>query len=185
MLIGAAYRPERGKLFNLERICESVYKTDIDNVILVGDFNFPKIDWASCSSQIDLDNIFLTTVEENALQQLVLKPTRGENILGLFLTSNTDLIEDLVVDEPFSNSDHMSLNFNIKFLPPRISYEQRIYLYSKGDYESMNQEISLTSWNDLFRGKSVNQKWDIFKDNNNQLIDKYVPVKVIKQGQKK
>ena len=142
----------RGELFNLERICESVYKMDIDNVILVGDFNFPKIDWTSCSSQIDLDNVFLTMVEENALQQLVLKPTRGENILDLLLTSNTDLIEDLVVEEPFSNSDHMSLNFNIKFLPPRISYEPRkIYLYSKGDYESINQEISLTPWNDLFR----------------------------------
>ena len=84
--------------------------------------------------------------------------------MDLLLTSNSDLIEDLVVEEPFSNSDHMSLNFNINFLLPRISYEPRkIYLYSKGDYESMNQEISLTPWNDFFRGKSVNQKWDIFK----------------------
>ena len=184
-LIGAAYRPERGKLYNLEKICDSVYKTEIDNLILVGDFNFPKIDWTNCNSQIDLDNVFLTMVEENALQQLVFEPTRGDNILDLLLTSNTDLIEDLYVDEPFSNSDHMSLNFNIKFLAPRVCYEPRkVYLYSKGDYESMNQEISLIQWNTLFNGKTVNEKWSTFKETYNQLIDKHIPVKVIKQGQK-
>ena len=135
-----------------------MYKTEIDNLILVGDYNIPKIDWTNCNSQIDLDNVFLTMVGENALQQLVLKPTRGDNMLDLLLTSNTDLIEDLNADKPFSNSDHMSLNFNIKFLSPRVCYEPgKVYLYSKGDYQSMNQEIALVQWNTLFNGKTLNE----------------------------
>ena len=82
VLIGAAHRPDRGKLLNLETICDSLYKTNVDNLILVGDFNFPKIDWKNCTSQIDLDNVFSTMLEENTLQQLVLEPLTGETAIG-------------------------------------------------------------------------------------------------------
>ena len=51
--------------------------------------------------------------------------------------------------EHFSSSDHNSINFEICLPTPRINEEGRkVYLYSKGDYESFNAD-------------TLNQDWDL------------------------
>ena len=87
--------------------------------------------------------------------------------------------------ENFSSSDHNSINFEICLPKPRINEEVRkVYLYSKGDYESFNADILNQDWDLRLKNKSVEEKWNIFKDVYSDLLGKHVPHKLIKPGQK-
>ena len=182
---GVVYRPERGKQHNLDIICESINRCENSDCVLVGDFNFRDIDWVNVSSPHELDSIFINTLTENAFTQLVEEPTRGTNILDLVVTTNSDLVENLVVSEHFSSSDHKSINFEICLPKPRINEEARkVYLYSKGDYEAFNSEILNQDWETRIKHKSVEGKWKVFKDTYSEMLEKHVPHKLIKPGQK-
>ena len=101
------------------------------------------------------------------------------------MTTNSDLVENLVVSEHFSSSDHKSINFEICLPKPRINEEARkVYLYSKGDYEAFNSEILNQDWESRFKHKSVEGKWKVFKDTYSEMLEKHVPHKLIKPGQK-
>ena len=50
------------------------------------DFNFPELRWDN-SSHIVHEHPIITCLDDNFLEQLVDKPTRGENILDLVLCS--------------------------------------------------------------------------------------------------
>ena len=45
IVIGVTYRPEKGKMHNLVKICNSIDRLQATNVILLGDFNFKNINW--------------------------------------------------------------------------------------------------------------------------------------------
>ena len=186
IVFGVAYRPDKGKYTNINSICDSIHKAcSYDDVVLVGDFNFRDINWSTYCSPHELDNIFIETLEENSLYQLIQEPTRGSNILDLLLTSNLDLVDSVLVDEKFSTSDHNSLFFTLKSPLPRINYKQRkVFLYSRGDYTSFNDEIKDMDWDLMLNGKSVDQQWEVIKNAYNALLEKYVPHKIIKEGSK-
>ena len=118
---GVVYRPERGKQHNLEIICESLNRCGNSACILVGDCNFRDIDWVNNSSPDELDTLFINTLSENALTQLITEPTRGKNILALVVTTNSDLVENLLVTEHFSSSDNNSIHFEICLHNSRIN----------------------------------------------------------------
>ena len=61
------------------------------------------------------------------LSQLVSEPTRGRNILDLVLVDNTDLIDEVVVSQSFSNSDHESIDI--------LFFEQ---VYQSGKFSKEN-----------------------------------------------
>ena len=87
--------------------------------------------------------------------------------------------------EYFSSSDHNSIKFEICLPKPRIHEEVRkVYLYSKGDYESFNAEILNQDWDLRFKNKSVEEQRNIFKDVYSGLLEKYFHHKLIKRSQK-
>ena len=59
-----------------------------EKCILLGDFNFPKIDWLNYTASGDSSNKFLQFCIEGGFEQLVNSPTRGQNILDLVLSCN-------------------------------------------------------------------------------------------------
>lgn len=160
-------------------ICECLNRNDQSDCTLVGDFNFRDIDWVNGTSLHQLNSMFINTVMENGYTQLVDEPTRGPDILGLVLITNGDLVENLIVMEPFSGSGHNSINLEI-FLPkPKINEEARtVYLYSKGGYETFTDEILNQDWESRFRLKTVEEKWDMFKVTYFEMLEKYVPLQI-------
>jgi len=86
-------------------------------VILLGDFNFPDVDWCTLSGSSSESNKFCDLLFQLNLTQLVDKPTHNlGNILDLIITNNEDIIYDLIIHpqnyKPIS-TDH----FLISFLP--------------------------------------------------------------------
>ena len=99
VLVGVVYRPELGGESNLVHICNSMDSIDMDNTILVGDFNFRDKDWKTNEAPSAISKKFPACVEENLLFQLVKEPTRGDNILDLILTGNPDIVHTVTVGE--------------------------------------------------------------------------------------
>ena len=95
----------------------------ISSVIIVGDFNFPKIDWENCHSTIAIDSLFLDMFNNLGLDQLVNEPTHIlGNLLDLLLTDNPGLISDLKVNEGWhlTKSDHFPFSFNVNLKANKI-----------------------------------------------------------------
>ena len=95
----------------------SDFVLDEENIVLVGDFNLPDVDWSTLSASTDFSNQFCDLVFQHNLLQLVNNPTHVcGNILDLVLTNSDDIITSLSVDpimSPHLQSDHFRVSFNI------------------------------------------------------------------------
>ena len=95
--------------------CIDCYSNTCYPVFVVGDFNFPAIDWRipTCSGCLNHSK-FLTCTLCNGFTQLVHSPTHGNNCLDLAFASKPHLVADLSVVDPFSIScDHLSVEYSI------------------------------------------------------------------------
>ena len=43
----------------------------------------------------------------------MLEPTRGDNVLYIVLSSQTEVVDNVKIHEPFGNSDHNQIHFDI------------------------------------------------------------------------
>ena len=51
------------------------------------------------------------------------------------------------------------------------------YLYEKGDYQSFNEELMCTDWDQLFTNMSIEEMWAIFHARYMSLLNKYIPTR--------
>ena len=83
-----------------------------DKVIIIGDFNFPDIDWDSLSGNSPTSNQFCELLFKTGLCQLI--DTLTHNILDLLLTNLDDNICDANVHSiSFLQSDHFDITFSL------------------------------------------------------------------------
>ena len=66
----------------------------------------------------------------------------------------------------------------------RISSEPRkIYLYSKGNYEAMNNYFLDIEWDSLLQAINVEENWRIFMERYHEVKETFIPHKTVKAGQ--
>ena len=116
------------------------------HTFILGDFNYPDINWHSLVGQSDLSNGFCDFIYRHNLYQLVSFPTHVKgNILDLILTTSTHLVNNL---SPCSQSsmvgscsDHFLLNFTVNISlalhRPVGCYKKNSPYHSKIDYEGL------------------------------------------------
>ena len=114
---------------------ESRYK----NIIIIGDFNYPSIQWLDGSgfSDISTDSSFTDVQQEAGLFQLVNSPTRGQNVLDLLLTTNEYLIDNISVTDDNSScvkSDHKAITSDINLCRKVIKPIKRMVYNYKNRY---------------------------------------------------
>ena len=184
-LLGVCYRPEVDEEYMLHKIKSSIDEIDNQNVILLGDFNFRNINWRNNTCARELEQSFINCIEDNLLTQIVDEPTRGRNILDLAFVGDLSAVDDYEIIDPLGNSDHKSVVVNIKCVVPRVARSHRkVYLYSKGDYDNMNQSLKETDWGNTLNDKDLNANWKIFKQEYQDSLDRFVPAKMVKPGQR-
>ena len=182
-LIGGCYRTEEDEAQILEKINKSIDSIDTQNCLLLGDFNFRKIDWNSQTGTSTLENSFIDTINDNCLTQIVTDPTRGNNILDLVFVGDPALVEKVSVQPPFSTSDHSSVCAHVTCPVPRISRGPRkVYLYSKGDYNSFNNALGDVDWDSALSSRNIEENWSVYTDTYQSLVDLYVPHKMVRPG---
>ncbi|XP_059811731.1 uncharacterized protein LOC132384561 [Hypanus sabinus] len=151
----------------------------------MGDFNFPNIDWHLISSN-GLDGAeFVKCVQDGFLSQYVDRLTRRNAILDLVLGNKLGQVIDLSVGEHLGDSDYRSLAFNIIMKKDRIREDRKIFNWGRGNYEAIRLELVGVNWDDVFAGKCTVSMWLMFRDLLQDVRDKFVPVRKIKNGRVK
>jgi hypothetical protein len=123
-ILGVCYRAPDSIESNDEKLYNLINKVQNCKVIVMGDFNFPELDWSN-RDNLDVQNPFVDCLLNNFLFQLVDEPTRGKNYLDLVLSSEKNMIQQLNVGEPFETSDHQIIRFEMLCKRLRIKTVQR------------------------------------------------------------
>jgi hypothetical protein len=93
------------------------------HILMMGDFNYPSIDWATWTTQGDnTDNKeykFLECIQDNFLYQHIDRPTRWRgdttpHTLDLILTNEENMISDIEFQSPLGKGDHCVIRFDFK-----------------------------------------------------------------------
>ena len=142
----------------------------------MGDFNHGHIQWQSLESTGGEDQQFIFLIQDSFLTQHVLEPTMGENVLDILLSSQKELVDNVKIHEPFGNSDHNQIHFDIN-----VKSESRRNFH-KGNYKDMRKYLAKLDWNNMLMNKTKTECWNILKYEIESIIDKFVPLK--KQGKR-
>ena len=136
---------------------------DSCQVCLLGDFNFPFIDWTSGSvasgSGLQMQNSakqFLELLSKLFLSQYVSVPTRGSNILDLFITNNPFLVTDIKATESIL-SDHKIVKISTSLQSSNIVDKNVIknqndfgrFDFRRADYDLLKKKLLDVEWTEL------------------------------------
>ena len=111
-------------------------------IMLGGDFNLPGIDWDTLSHKAlklkkQQCELLLEISADFHLEQVNLQPTRGNNILELFFTSQPDTIISCTTGPGISDHDHLVIA-RVGLKPKQQRKKPRsIFLFKKADWPGM------------------------------------------------
>ena len=172
---------------NLNKLIMKIASENMFNFVLtVGDGNFKMIDWSNqtCSlSENSKSFKFLETIKDAFFTQHIQQPTRGRgsdtpSTLDLIVTRNDDVIEGIEVEAPLGKSDHALISAKIACNFTPIPIKKTRYQYDKADYKKLTGMLP-KDWASLFKGKNVNEMWQIFKEHLNAAIKESIPQKTV------
>ena len=172
LLVGVCYRSTASSEYNnrslLDLISKSVETQNITHTLIMGDFNYPSIQWENMSEDLDRESeLFYNNIQDNLFVQHIDMNTRyrignAPSRLDLVFTNERD-IDSL---PPLGCSDHVGISFKLVISTTihTQTHEANRLNYHKADFLKMNTDFKNTRWNHLFKHKSVQCMWKIFAD---------------------
>ncbi|GMT28895.1 hypothetical protein PFISCL1PPCAC_20192, partial [Pristionchus fissidentatus] len=139
--------------------------------ILIGDYNYPDIDWKTLSSPTPSD--LLDFISDHHFSQFVSFPTRLQNYLDLVF-SNKDIIHNISPSPPIS--DHLSVVFDLRIPSPPSRKHTPSRMYRLANWQSINDSIFHHNWTIALSHLDVNQSYDYFLKCINSLLEMFVPL---------
>ena len=146
--------------------------------IIVGDFNYPGIDWNTYVCD-NMSTDFVNVVQEQFYEQLINEPTHsGGNILDLVLTKTPENVHDCKVVSQLGNSDHFGIcitlpNKNV----PKVSHAKKVPNYAKADWDSIQAFFAHIDFKSEFETCSVEEMWEFLISKIKTSESLFVPLK--------
>ena len=149
----------------------------------MGDFNFPDIDWEKWSSSDSNSQEFIEIIQDTCLQQHVTQPIRyregrTSDCLDFIFTNEEEMIQQVQISDPLGLSDHCTFVFDLLThysFTETMPNSQKKFIFDKGDFDSMRQELSQINWEKEMRGLSVIEMMAYIESKINYCIEKYIP----------
>ena len=181
--ISSFYKPHEDDALSLHELWRSVSKIPKNAYVwILGDFNMPDIDWptqsyvTNCRFKLIYES-FLENIVNYNLEQMVKIPTRGKNILDLFLTNIPSMVHNIQTLPSLGSSDHDIVFHELKINRGRpIQAKRTIRSYKKADWTGFRAELN--DFAELFikeDNPDPNDSWNKFKMEMSRLTDKYIP----------
>ena len=183
------YRPPRdpGSLAdqgNTERLCEMLMNLE-GTVVTVGDYNLPGVDWDRGWSAREGEQLVVDTLADKFWTQHVRGATHiGGNTLDLFTSSNPDMVVGVEKHGYLGNGDHLMLEASIVGPSREEESTQLVPDWLKADIEGMKNSIAEVDWQVEFGEKSGKECMEVFYNVLDREIEKHVPMKLRRAGQK-
>ncbi len=191
LLIGNIYRPPKLSLTVIDECCNllneagKLGKKLNAELLILGDFNLPGIDWEHyCTKACIFEARFLQAVSDNFLSQIVLEPTREQNILDLVLVTNPSQITKVEVLEPIGRSDHNCVHIESNYGINVTSEAKEVLSIRRTDFCKMSRFFHNIDWESyIIPGSgSIEESWSKFLNIYHEAIRRYVPKTVVKSG---
>ncbi|MEW8548237.1 MAG: endonuclease/exonuclease/phosphatase family protein, partial [Candidatus Thiodiazotropha sp.] len=183
LLIGTFYRPPNSPTSTLESIENSIglaYDTNINNILITGDFNLDTLKPAS-SRKVE------TLCQQFNLHNLINEPTHftesSSSIIDLMLTSNKHGVMLSGVGEPCLEQAvryHCPIFCILDFKKVITKvFSRQVWLYDRGNYDALREEISDFDWQSL-KHEDINTYTKNVADYIINTSKKHIPNKIVK-----
>jgi len=168
LTIGCIYLPPNAESNHTTHLCSylsdnlDLQNTTQHDIILVGDFNFPDINWATLSAHSPSSTSFCDFVFDSNLTQLIDSPTHSRgNILDLILTNTSHAICSIEISSiPHQmESDHAIITFETNLSVSAYNIHpppQLVFDYTKADYTGLCNHLMDTDFSQLYHSNDVN-----------------------------
>ena len=182
VLVAYYHRPSIKQVDDIIEFCQALQNP---NILLVGDFNLPEINWSTNqlkrNNDLYMHQSFLEFINSSDLTQHVLFPTHNKgNTLDL-IASNLDIKD--IQGEP-SCSDHSLISFAVDVKCPihrkAPTHNKTFYLFSKAAITEILLEchdLEQTIKNEIALCSNIDKIWTIFKNNLLGMADRHIPSK--------
>ena len=171
----------------LNILIEKLAAMDTPNLIIMGDFNFRKINWRELDSGTkdvnSPEDLFLNTVLDNYLIQHIQEPTRYRDgqestLLDLVLTKDDDVVTRVSFQPPLGKSDHLVLcletNWSMEIENQDLAQK---FCLNAGDYDTIRNNLGQIDWYNIFSGQNLEEIWTSFKNIIQLEITSHIPLK--------
>jgi len=194
LLLGLCYKSPTSTTETDEKLLAAMEKTVLQiathQVLIIGDFNFPEIDYASehvVGRDKESPEMFFNKTQELCLFQHVTDATRirqnqTPTKLDYVFTDEKNLIEVVKYKVPFGKSDHVVLTWTLLLAIPPVPNNHVKYNYHKGDYQGIQRSLQTIQRKDRWDRITVNVMWVDFREVLKKVVDVYIPLK--KEGKR-
>jgi len=156
LLIGVCYHspnPEFSSKDNNKMLCEMLEEVRGKPVLLMGDFNYPDIDWSTSQAHTPASQSFVDSIEDSFLTQHVREGTCNRAVLDLVVTSEPDMIDKVTVKGNLGNSDHSMLEWEVHLSPVLSSlFNHPGFNYALADFPALRHALRQTDWSLVLQG---------------------------------
>jgi Reverse transcriptase (RNA-dependent DNA polymerase)/Endonuclease-reverse transcriptase len=184
LCICIAYRPPNATFASSKQLFDFI-NTNIStypNYIIMGDFNFPHINWKNLSGQQETDTLFLDFVADINANQLISEPTRGFSVLDLLLVSDDHAVNGVTIEPPFGNSDHNSVACSVWFPSHRAfpsDTTNNKHLFHNADYDLIREFLLTDPFAPMYELSQNDPAclWAFFKNCLTNIFNEFIPLR--------
>jgi hypothetical protein len=195
MTIGLVYRSPSSTDTNnliLNTLLKSVSDAKPQNLLILGDFNYPEIEWDgnTCrASENHPATKFLHAIKESFLIEHVREPTRirdgqRSTLDDLVLTNKDEIVSDISIAPALGKSDHVTLLISLACMHKQLSKPPHRN-YAKADYGKMRDELEAVNWKEELENQDVNSAWTVFRQHLEKTSERHVPTTRMATTQRK
>jgi hypothetical protein len=196
LLVGNCYRSTASNEENTRRLLElledAVSRNGAAKLLIMGDFNFPEIDYENfaVNSGDDSDaHKFFDKTQDLFLYQNIYDSTRiregnAPSMLDLIFTDSENVVNEVDYKPPVGKSDHVSIAFSYVIEAKEDVTTSKKFNYWKGDYKRINDELRCMNWKEALQPLNAEEAWQTFKGRLINLCEKHIPRKTVKHPKK-
>lgn len=148
-------------------------------MILIGDFNFPDMNWSNCSIASDCRDVaqcttFINSTQCYGLTQVISSETRESAVLDLFLTNEPETVGHCCSLQKMD--DHRPVFMKTKLFSPVQEVSKNMYYnYHGTDALKLNSLLDnfTSKFMSTFDTRSLNDNWNVLKNAMHKFIKKY------------
>ena len=168
------YRSPNSTRDNDANLCKWIVEMRGSN-ILIGDFNFPDVDWEAGSAGAR-GREFYEATQARFMEQHVSEPTHlSGNTLDLILSDQEGVINMVRTEGRLGKSDHEIISFCADIGEKRTKSKQASLNFRKANYDKMRAMMSEEKWGEEMSGKSANEIWMRVRGKIEQAIREFTP----------
>lgn len=176
MSIYVVYRSPNSSGENDELLCALMRKMR-GQCIVVGDFNFPGIRWATGGSDARGRSFYETLEDLHMFQHVEESTHTSGNLLDLILSNEADMVQGVRMEGRLVTSDHELIEADI--LLERESNQATVPIrnYTRGDYVEMRRLMACVDWDQELENRGVEESWCLIKGKLTEMTEALVPLK--------